>query len=714
MAEQHQQDSLHFLDYWRVIVSRKEIVIAVALLVILAGVLVTFSMSKVYMASCVIKVEEERPDLPVFTQEMMRFDPLFLRTQFEIIQSGPVVEEVVLRLNLNETLGRAYGYYDTLGENSLEQTYKLVSGRMKVQQYRDTNLIEIQIYMDEPKGMAPQMAADIANEVATVYRDLTIRRTRDTTERALEALHESLKDQRDVATKAEQAVSKILQKHKLTIVNFYAGGDSELTKMSVTQLEQARIRLRMEMEAQKALYEKVKQLSMEDLLGAFPYLVPDAGLIKLVAEKREAEVELGRMRDALGEKHPDLIRVRATIDELKITIDDALDGLRTGVEAEYERAKAQNRALEEMLEATKASDRVQEGEGYLEYEVAKADLEHQRRVLEALELRYAQERIEMRIPRTSVERVEPAKAPSERDQVRPRPVLNIVLSVLVGLAAGVGLAYFVEYLDTSIKTIDDIEQYMQTTVLGVIPQKVKPLIEPNAEGAHSEAYRVLRTNVRFSKNAVGGKSVCVTSASVGEGKSLTLFNLAYISAQLGDRVIIVDSDLHRPRQHKIVGTTNRPGLANILVGDSELDDCIQKTSEPKLDLLPSGKLATGVHGLISTDRMRELVTELKERYDFVFFDSPPIIGVSDASLLTREVDGVLLVIQHRKYPRALSARAKEMVENFGGNLLGVVLNNINISRDYAYYYYHQHYYYYPHRDEKSGEQEVEASEVKQA
>ncbi|NQU40438.1 MAG: polysaccharide biosynthesis tyrosine autokinase [Lentisphaerae bacterium] len=710
MAEQ-QQESLHFLDYWRVIVARKEIVMAVALLVILAGVLVTYSMQKVYMASCVIKVEADRPDVKVFSPEMMRFDPLFLRTQFEIIQSGPVIEEVVRRLNLNEALGRAYGYYDSLGEESLEMTYKLMASRLKVQQYRDTNLIEIQIYMEEPKGTAPQMAAAIANEVAKVYRDLTIQRTRDTTERALEALYESLEEQRESVADAEQKVSDILNEYELTIVNSYAGTDSDLGKVSVTQLEAQRIKQHMEMEAKRTLLEKVNSLSLDDLLDAFPYLVADASLVNLVKEKRDAEVELKRLKDALGEKHPELIRVRATIDELASKIGDGLKGLKTGVAAEYERAKAQTDALEVMLEAAKASDRTQEGEGYLKYDLAKAKLLHQSRVLEALEMRYAQERIEMRIPRTTVETVEPAKPPNNRDQVRPKPVMNIILSVLVGISAGVALAYFVEYLDTSIKTIDDIEQYMQSTVLGVIPQKVKPLSDPTAEAAHAEAYRVLRTNVRFSKNAMGGKSICVTSASVGEGKSLTLFNLAYISAQLGDRVIIVDSDLHRPRQHKIMETTNRPGLANIVVGDATLDECIQHTAEKNLDFLPSGKLATGVHGLIASEKMREVVTELKERYDFVFFDSPPIIGVSDASLLTREVDGVLLVIQHRKYPRALSARAKDMVENFGGNLLGVVLNNINISRDYAYYYYHQNYYYYPHaKGDAEGDVETEKAE----
>jgi Mrp family chromosome partitioning ATPase len=122
------------------------------------------------------------------------------------------------------------------------------------------------------------------------------------------------------------------------------------------------------------------------------------------------------------------------------------------------------------------------------------------------------------------------------------------------------------------------------------------------------------------------------------------------------------------------------------------------TPHTNLDFLPSGKLSSGVHGLLDTERMRDLIRELKGRYDFVFFDAPPIVGVSDASLLAREMDGVLLVIQHRKYPRALSGRAKAMLDNIGANLMGVVLNNINIARDYSSYYYQQHYYAYPRRE----------------
>jgi capsular exopolysaccharide synthesis family protein len=222
---------------------------------------------------------------------------------------------------------------------------------------------------------------------------------------------------------------------------------------------------------------------------------------------------------------------------------------------------------------------------------------------------------------------------------------------------------------------------------------MKPLLDDPGKGAHIEAYRVLRTNIHFSKKQRAVKTLCVTSGSVGEGKSLTIFNLAYVCAQLGDKVLLVDSDLHRPRQHKILGVSNAVGLANVLIGEAVLEDAILQTKVENLDFLPSGKLASGgVHGLLDTQPMVDLVEILKEKYDFIFFDAPPIIGVSDASLLVGKVDGVLLVVQHRKYPRSVSNRAKDMVQNVGANLVGVVLNNINITRDYSYYY---HYYSYP-------------------
>jgi capsular exopolysaccharide synthesis family protein len=360
--------------------------------------------------------------------------------------------------------------------------------------------------------------------------------------------------------------------------------------------------------------------------------------------------------------------------------------------AEFNAAQAKLEIINSELQGLRDREREAESSSYRIFAEAIDARNHVKKIRDALEMRYFQEQIELRIPKTTVELISDAKAPHEEDNVSPNMAMNIMLSILAGLGAGIGLAYFVEYLDTSVKTIDDIEKSMQVPVLGVIPQKVVPLNEAGANPAHAESYRILRTNIQFSQKFKDGKTLCFTSGSMGEGKSLTLFNLGFICGQLGDRTIIIDSDLHRPRQHRMFGVSNKVGLANVLIGEVSLDDVIQKSVFPNLDFLPSGKLDGGVHGLLDTQRMRSLIASLKDRYDRIFFDAPPIIGVSDASVLAREVDGVMLLIQHRKYPKAVSERAKGMLDNMGVNLMGVVLNNINVSRDQSYYYYHQYYY----------------------
>ncbi|MCX7591091.1 MAG: polysaccharide biosynthesis tyrosine autokinase [Kiritimatiellae bacterium] len=696
MAETHEPQ--HFLDYWRVIRARKEIVIAVSLLVIVTGILITFSLPKVYMSSAVILVKQDTPDVRVFPTESVRFDPWFLRTQFEIIQSRPIVEEVVRTLNLTEKLGRAHGYLEVLGEKSFDHTVKLISRAMRVHQYRDTNLIEIQVYLSEPKESAPEEAARIANAIAEVFRQQNARKTRDTQENALKAMQESIEEQRKLVEEKKRKVASVREKYQLDILGSDDKTAADLSEMTLARLDAERVRIRMEYESKKALYEKVMSLGPEELRASGAYLVNDMALAALVAEKRKAEVEKERLlKSELGPRHPDVLKVQASIEEIDRKVQDAIEGLKAGVQAGYETAKAQLLAIESMIEAQKASVRHAGSVAKAEYADAVAERDHAQKVLDELELAYREKKIEQRLPRTTVEVVSPAKAPDVNDYVRPNILLNVLLSIVLGLGTGIGLAYFVEYLDTSVKTIEDVERYMELPVLGVIPQKVRPLIEKGAPSAHAEAYRLLRTNIQFSKTLRGAKTICITSGSVGEGKSLTLFNLAYVCAQLGDRVLIVDSDLHRPRQHKMLGVSNSIGLATILMGKIPLEEAIIRTQVPNLSLLPSGRMASGSHGLLATRSMSDLVARVREMYDLVLFDSPPMIGVSDTSMLVREVEGVLLIIQHRKYPRAVSTRAKDMIENVGGRIIGVVLNNINISRDHTYYYYQHHYYYYPRR-----------------
>jgi capsular exopolysaccharide synthesis family protein len=176
--------------------------------------------------------------------------------------------------------------------------------------------------------------------------------------------------------------------------------------------------------------------------------------------------------------------------------------------------------------------------------------------------------------------------------------------------------------------------------------------------------------------------------------------LATTVAQSGQRVVVVDSDLRRPTLHKMLGVTNNLGLTNYLLKQNTLEEVIQTTNVPTLDFLASGKLPSSSMGILSSGPMKELINDLKQRYDFVFFDSPPIMGVSDASILASEVDVTLQVIQYRRYPQPMNIRAKQLIEKVGGNLVGIVLNNINMSQDESYYYYSGYYHDYYSKNEE--------------
>jgi polysaccharide biosynthesis transport protein len=286
---------------------------------------------------------------------------------------------------------------------------------------------------------------------------------------------------------------------------------------------------------------------------------------------------------------------------------------------------------------------------------------------------------------------EPGKTP-----VRPNKPLNITLGLVFGLIVGIGLAFFIEYLDTSVKTIDDVERAFQAPVLGVIPQNVGYLTDEGPESRYAEAYRVLRTNILFARKDDKLATIVVVSAGAGEGKSTTTLNLATVFAQAGQRVLVVDSDLRRPTLHKLLHVTNDIGLTNYLLKQNTLEEVIQTTGVATLNFMASGKLPSSSMSILNSAAMKEMIAELKHRYDFVLFDSPPILGVSDASVLASEMDMVIQVIQYRRYPQPMNLRAKQVIEKVGGTFLGIVLNNINMSQDESYYYYSGYYhdYYY--------------------
>ncbi len=694
--------SLHFLDYWRVIRSRKEIILAVMLLVLVTTVLYAYSLPPKYRAQARILVREDVLDVPVFEREFAGgWNPFFLKTQFEIIKSRPILYAVAANLDLARIWGEQYNASKApLGK---EDTLEVLSQSIEVAQSRDTSLIAILV-----KRENPEEAAKIANEVAEVYRDQRLTVKRNELKRGIDAIRSEVEKQRERVNAQEKEVERLRKELGVSMLSSGgpAGSGYRVDKIRLQQLEADRIASRVDMLYRKARLDQIEGMSGTELMESASVIVQDQEIMAIRRQLVDTDVSLKLMLETYGENHPDVLRSKAGREELQKKMDSALLGLKRGMKTEYEVSLARYEALENELKAAREADIVAEGEKFLPFTKAERDLELERSVMQAMEARVRQEAIKLEVPSTPVELIDPAEPPPVDRPVEPRVPMYIFLGFIGGLVLGVGLAFFIEYLDTSVKTVDDVERYLGLPVIGVIPQKVRPMIEDGPDSPYAEAYRVLRTNLLFANKGVPGGAFAMTSGGVGEGKSTTLFNLAYVCAAIGDKVLIVDSDLRRPVQHTIMGMQNRFGLTNVLMRDVPIEETIKPVPNvPNLHFLPSGKLPRSSVGVLNTQRMRELIKNLKARYDYVFFDSPPVVGVSDASILASEVDGVMLVVQYRKYPRVMSLRAKRMVENVGGKLVGVVLNNINILRDDYYYYYHSYYsnYYYrsgePAKDE---------------
>jgi polysaccharide biosynthesis transport protein len=470
-----------------------------------------------------------------------------------------------------------------------------------------------------------------------------------------------------------------------------------LSAETLRRVEALRIEGQAQYQSERALLERLKDLDPQELAQTIPTAAPDPLLSSLLEQLTMADQKLIQVKKDYGPEHTEVQKAATLVDDLHDKINKRVNGILVGLHMRVQALEEKMKELEAEVSTASSNDiaKAQQSAPYFE---KKRQLEELTRFRQILSLKIASEKVDTDLPKTSMVTIVDRAVQGSRP-VRPNKPLNIALGIIIGLVVGVGLAFFIEYLDTSVKTIDDVERSLQAPVLGVIPQNVGLLIEEEGESPHAEAYRVLRTNVLFSRKDENLNTVAVVSAGAGEGKSTTVFNLAAVFAQSDKRVLVVDSDLRRPTLHKMFHVTNSLGLTNYLLKQNTLEEVIQTTKIPMLDFLASGKLPSSSLGILSSAQMKSLIGELKQRYDFVFFDSPPIMGVSDASILASEVDMTLQVIQYRRYPQPMNIRAKQLIEKVGGNLVGIVLNNINMSQDESYYYYSGYYHEYYSRNE---------------
>ena len=298
----------------------------------------------------------------------------------------------------------------------------------------------------------------------------------------------------------------------------------------------------------------------------------------------------------------------------------------------------------------------------------------------------------------SISVVDPAEVP--KFPSKPRTRRNLMLAMVIGLMGGLGLAFFFEYLDNTVKTPEDVERYLNLPYLGPIPSFEVKTDDPaqdmvvlnSPKSSASESFRGLRTSILFSSAQQVPRVILVTSATAKEGKTLVSSNLAITMAQGGGKILILDCDMRRPRLHKLFKISRDPGMSNILIGEAAWEKMIRPTGIENLWVIPSGPIPPNPAELVSSDLMASLIETLRGQFDRVIIDSPPIMAVTDSVAMARLTDGLVMVVKVGTTARDVITGALRQLRDMNAKILGTVLNDIPFSKDH--YYYSQHYYYY--------------------
>ncbi len=689
---QTEEVKLHFLDYWRVIRVRRVLILLAFLLVLITTAVVTFFQPREYSSSVFIEVKSTAENPRMFGSDMNipYHDPQLAPTVYQVIQRTGILYPVIEDLKLQDK------WTKDGNRPTREQTYQLLRNKLDLDEVRNTDLLQISVFDRDP-----QEAANIANKIVAVYQEKRVQEEREILNRAVATMNEEVAKEDKKVEDAAAEVARIRDAEHIVDLNPEGMEDSLTAANSNVVKQEGEVNdAETGVAVLQSKLQQTENLKGEELMRMMPTLnIQDPTIQKILPNYQEAvATEALLLNSGLGENHPKVKALRATkavyIRQLEQQVASVREALQRNLNSAKSTRDQLTKRLGDINEAQVTSKNLSAN-----YTRAKNAYIKEKLLRDGVRLRAQTQTMEMAMPRqaVSVKQVaEPSAYPA-----RPRVGLNLALGALVGLILGVGLAFFIEYLDTSVKTMEDVETLLGVPVLAIIPKNIKLLHQEVGDIPDAEAYRILRTNIEFNRKSPDANTISLVSGGPGEGKSTTLANLAFISAQGGYSTLIVDADLRRPVQHALFNLDNKVGLTNYLTTEVLLEDVIVPTTVENLALLPSGILPSDAVGVLNSQRMSDLIAELKTRYDMIFFDSPPMLGVSDASVLASEVDQTIIVVQHRRFPRAMLTRVKQAIIGVGGTVLGVVLNNVDLKHDQNYYYYTSYYGYYQPRDEGS-------------
>jgi capsular exopolysaccharide synthesis family protein len=462
------------------------------------------------------------------------------------------------------------------------------------------------------------------------------------------------------------------------------------------------------LKARVAAIRSVQQTQgAEDRLWAeaLPAARENENLKKLKDRLQTLKNECTDLQSRYLDGHPRLIECREKLAVAEKDVERELSNLVLSTEAELKEATEKERNLKALFEEAKAEAFDLERKK-LELEKYKQDAENAKRQYESVYKRLKDIELSGAL-RTSNVKVLDAARPSIRP-IRPNVPQGVLMGVVAGLLLGLGLALLLEFLDTSVVSQQDVEERLGLTFLGFVPTIPESEVGPKDLHVYreprsmvAECTRAVRTNLLFMSPDRPFKRMLVTSSGPQEGKSTTVINLGITMAQSGNRVLVIDTDMRRPRLHKAFGVPNEVGVSSVVVGEGKVDDAIKSTEVPGLFVLPCGPVPPNPAELLHTRAFAELLAQLGEKFDRILLDSPPVGAVADAVVLATQVDGVVLVLKAGRTHRDMARRTVKALRDVKANVFGAVLNDVDLEKSkYGDYYYGYAYRYYGEGEKK--------------
>lgn len=689
MNENGSELQKHAMDTWQVVKNRAGLISLSFILIFTAAAVLTYIMPRKYRGHVEMTIERITQDINVFDRnrsDSLAFTQEYIKTQFETITKPTTLYPVIDKLGLAKLWELP----------SRQAALAKLRGNLETQSMLRSDFVTIDYYDQDP-----QLAATIANEIANSYMAQRNNIESEKKKKALAVLQQEISAQEELRSQAQARAHEARRKAGI-VGDWVVGGGSSLNPggevrsekdSMVISREQLLMMADQDVLKLKAEYDQLAGLTIDEIIARASSLrLENVALSAKTAKYEELLVQREGLTNAgLGKNHPNVKSLTSQIDTLKDQVTAEASAHVKGLQNNLETAQRKQESLKNYNESAK--EELQDMQAlYTEYKTAKDEVTYKEENLLKMRSRYYEEKTGLelvRSPATIYSEAEPEGKPA-----KPNVPLHLALGGVLGLMFGIGLAFFLEYMDTTVKNLDDVEKYLGVPVLAVVPKDVGVLHRSSGFNPDAEAYRILRTNIEFNRKSPDANCLTVVSGGAGEGKSTTMVNLAYVCAQGGYNVLLIDADLRRPSMHTHFDVSHTTGLTNYLTTDIRLEDVVIRTQIENLFFLPSGLLPADSAGLLNSQRMVDLIADVKSRFDLVLIDSPPILGVSDASVLSNEADMTMIVVQHRRLPRQMLMRVKQAVENAGGKIVGVVLNNVDLRSDAQYAYYTSYYTYY--------------------